>query len=248
MTSPLLSLKNIFLKVPERKTPILDDLSLDIFPGEFVVLLGSNGCGKSSLLKVINGLALPSSGTVDLGEQSLLQDSLSKRAKSIITLTQDLTMSTFSDLTLLENCLIALHRNARTAFSIPSKKEKKKVKLYLEEYAPNLCSKLELPISKLSGGERQTLALIMNLWSSPSLLLLDEHTSALDPIIAKKLMELTEKRVQQQKTTTLITTHNIEDALLYGTRIIAMKQGRVLRDIPYEEKKSLTKEEILSFY
>ncbi|MES2198708.1 MAG: ATP-binding cassette domain-containing protein [Chlamydiota bacterium] len=248
MNSPLLSLTKVSLKVPSKETPILNDLSLDVFPGEFIVLLGSNGCGKSSLLKIINGLFSPTSGSLLFQGKNLLERSLTQRSKSIVTLTQDLNLSTFSDLTVLENCLIALQRNKTTSLSFSSKKEQRKIKTHLHDYNPNLSKKLQAPVSTLSGGERQTLALAMNLWSTPSLLLLDEHTSALDPHMAKKLMHLTHETACRHQVTTLVATHNLEDALNYGTRLIAMSQGKIVVDIPYEEKKCLTREKLLTLY
>ncbi|MBS0627890.1 MAG: ATP-binding cassette domain-containing protein [Verrucomicrobia bacterium] len=248
MNHPLLSLTEISLKVPSKETPILDNLSLDIFRGEFIILLGSNGCGKSSLLKVVNGLSTPTSGSLYFKKENLLQKSLTQRSKSIVTLTQDLNLSTFSDLTVLENCLIALHRNKLTSFSFSSKEKQKKIKAYLEIYNPNLAEKLAMPVSSLSGGERQTLALAMNLWISPSLLLLDEHTSALDPYMAKKLMHLTHEITERQQVTTVVATHNLDDALTYGTRLIVMKQGKIILDVPHEEKRKLTYEMLLSLY
>ena len=101
MNQPFLSLTEISLKIPLKKTPILDNISLRVFLGEFIILLGSNGSGKSSLLKIINGLFIPTSGTIDFQQENLLQKSLSKRSKSLVTLTQDLNLSTFSDLTVL---------------------------------------------------------------------------------------------------------------------------------------------------
>lgn len=248
MNYPLLSLTEISLKVSSKEMPILDNLSLNVFPGEFIILLGSNGCGKSSLLKVINGLFSPTSGTLHFEKKNLLLKSLTQRSKSIVTLTQDLNLSTFSDLTVLENCLIALHRNKPTSFSFFSKEKQKKIKTYLHSYNPNLAEKLEMDVSTLSGGERQTLALAMNLWTMPSLLLLDEHTSALDPHMAKKLMYLTHQTAKEQQVTTLVATHNLDDALTYGTRLIVMSQGKIILDIPHEEKKKLTPEKLLAVY
>lgn len=248
MNRPLLSFNKVSLKVPSKETPILSDLSLDIFPGEFVLLLGSNGSGKSSLLKTINGLFSPSSGSLFFQDKDLAKSSLTQRSKSIVTLTQDLNLSTFSDLTVLENCLIALHRNKIIHPLFPSKEEHKKIKIHLHSYSPTLSEKLKAPVSTLSGGERQTLALAMNLWIPPSLLLLDEHTSALDPHMAKKLMNLTHETARNQKITTLVATHNLDDALNYGTRLIAMKYGTIILDISQKEKKELTREKLLSIY
>lgn len=248
MNHPLLSLTKVSLKVPSKETPIIHDLSLDVFSGEFIILLGSNGCGKSSLLKIINGLFFPTSGKISFQGENLLELSLPQRSQSIVTLTQDLNLSTFSDLSVLENCLIALQRNKTTSISFSSKEEKKKIKDHLHDYNPNLSEKLGVPVSTLSGGERQTLALAMNLWNAPSLLLLDEHTSALDPHMAKKLMSITHETTRKQKITTLMATHNLADALTCGTRLIVMSQGEIVLDVSNEEKRQLTRETLLSLY
>jgi putative tryptophan/tyrosine transport system ATP-binding protein len=243
----LLSFEKVSLNVPFKESSIFKNLSLDIHAGEFVMLLGGNGSGKSSLIKMINGLAVPSSGSVVFEDRDLLKLSISNRSKKIITLTQDLNLSTFSALTILENCMIALMRT--TPFCFPSSfRGEMEVKEYLASYNVNLCDKLHLPVSSLSGGERQTLALALSIWNLPKLLLLDEHTSALDPHIAKKMMDLTERVIQEKGITTLVVTHSLSDALRYGSRLIVLKQGEVALDVKEEEKKALTQEALLKLY
>lgn len=241
---PLLSIKKMSLSVSTKETPILDDISLDIHPGEFVILLGSNGSGKSSLIKMINGLSVPTSGTVSLLGVDITKQPIHQRAQSMITLTQDLNLSTFSELTVLENCLIALHRNR----GVSPKKEREQVRHYLATYSAKLSEALDEPVTSLSGGERQTLALAMSLYQTPSLLLLDEHTSALDPAMADKLMALTSQAAQNKSITTLMTTHNLQDALRYGTRLIVMRHGKLIHDFKAPEKAALTQSDLLAFY
>ena len=173
---------------------------------------------------------------------------ISSRAQSIITLTQDLNLSTFSEMTVLENCLISMERKRRFSFALSTKKERERIAKYLGEFNENLVDKLNDPISSLSGGERQTVAFAMSLWSFPSLLLLDEHTSALDPYMAKKLMHLTHEKALQQGITTVMTTHQLDDALQYGNRLIIMRQGKIALDVRSSEKQKLTKNDLLSYY
>ena len=243
-----LSLKNISLSIHSKERPILENLSLKIYQSDFVILLGSNGSGKSSLIKVINGLSKPTSGTIYLEDIDIANQPIHKRAQSITTLTQDLNLSTFYHLTVLENCLIALHRNKRVSFAISVKKMREQISCYLASYSPKISAALDEQVCSLSGGERQTLALAMTLYKTPSLLLLDEHTSALDPAMASKLMDLTSKITQEQSITTLMTTHNLDDALGYGNRLIVMRHGKLLHDFQEQEKKALTRADLMSFY
>jgi putative ABC transport system ATP-binding protein len=242
----LLTFENVSFSVPLKEKPILDGISLSIRSGDFIVILGSNGSGKSSLLKAINGLIAPTSGKI-LFQGNPLPASLSKRSRSIATLTQDLNLSTFSQLTVLENCLIALERRRRFSFSLSVKKERTKIISALSQYSQKLADSIDEPISSLSGGERQMVAFAMSVWNPPSLLLLDEHTSALDPQMDAKLMELTHRFACAKQVTTLMSTHNLDHAL-YGNRLLAMKQGKVVMDVCGPEKELLTREEILKIY
>lgn len=143
---------------------------------------------------------------------------------------------------------MAMHRNQRTSLSISIKKERDIIRSYLEGYNPKLCNRLHEPITTLSGGERQTLAFAMSLWGAPQLLLLDEHTSALDPQMSQKLMHLTNEVVRLRQVTTIVATHHLEDALQYGNRLIAMNKGRIILDLNLADKSRLTREDLLSIY
>lgn len=242
----ILSLQNILLHIPTRERPILDNICLDLHSDDFIILLGSNGSGKSSLLKLINGHLLPSKGDILLHGQSIVKKPIYKRAQSIATLSQDLSISTFGHLSVLDNCKIAMYRY--NTFSLSRSQEKAKISAYLSSFHPHLQEKLHQRTACLSGGERQALALAMALCHTPSFLLLDEHTSALDPGMAEKILHLTHTKIMEKKIPTIMTTHRLEDGLLYGNRIIALDQGRVVLDVSKEEKRALTYEKLRSLY
>jgi len=240
--SPLLSLNKVIFRVPGVEKAILNNLSLNLYSGDFLVILGSNGSGKSSLIKTINGLCKPQSGTLILNGEDITKQRVEQIAKNITTLTQDLNFSTFHDMTVFENCVCAALKNS----SFP---DKTSIKEHLEKYHPALPQKLEERVSSLSGGERQCLALAMCLYSTPQLLLLDEHTSALDPKIGKQIMEITHNQaIQFPSLSVIMTTHNLHDALQYGNRLIVLRDGGIVFDVSGEEKNKLTKSDLLAFY
>lgn len=240
----MLSFQNASLEEGSPKRQILSKISFDIFPGDFILLLGSNGSGKSSLIKLINGLCHPSQGDLFLDGRSLGKRSVHERSRSIVTLTQDLNLATFSDLTVFENCIIALHRT-KTIFSPFRRIDRENFfAAHLGRFHSSLPKRLHAKTGSLSGGERQILAFALTLFSKPKLLLLDEHTSALDPEMAEKLMEITDSSILENRTTALMTTHNLDHALRYGNRTIALKQGKIIMDT----RKKLSRTELLAFY
>lgn len=238
----LLYLNTITFCIPGVERAILKNVSLMLHPGDFLVILGSNGSGKSSLIKCVNGLNKPQSGTIALSGVDVSKYGVEKIAKNVTTLTQDLNFSTFSDMTVFENCVCAaLKENA-----FP---EKVSIEEYLGKFHPALSKKLGERVSSLSGGERQCLALAMCLYTSPKLLLLDEHTSALDPKVGRQIMEITHDQViKHPDLSVMMTTHNLEDALKYGNRLIVLHEGEILFEATSEEKNKLTKSDLLAFY
>lgn len=229
----ILSLSNISFSIDETK--IIDGMNLHIKHGDVVMLIGSNGSGKSTLLKLISGALHPSAGEIHFEDQ-LLPHSIRKRAQSIATINQDPNCTTFSELTVYENYLIqkkGLYAHAKE---------------YLVNFHPQLPDRLHTPAGKLSGGERQALALALCLLRDPKLLLLDEHTSALDPESSCRLMAITAQAVTKHRVASLICTHNLSDALQYGNRLIALKKGKIILDAAHDEKKDLKKEDLLKLY
>lgn len=217
--TPILEIQNLTITLSELCPPILDNISLKIYPGDFVILLGSNGSGKSSLIKAING-SIKYDGNIILNGQTINNQKIETLAKEIATLNQDLNLSTFSEMTVLENCLLAaISKKQKIPLNLPE---------YLEQFNYKLPQKLHQLVKRLSGGEKQALALAMAAMSTPKLLLLDEHTSALDPKTAQHIAELTYKMAVRNNLTTIMTTHNLNHAVNYGNHIIALKNGKVI--------------------
>jgi putative tryptophan/tyrosine transport system ATP-binding protein len=240
--TPLLSLKNLTFSIPSVERALLKHINLKLYPRDFLIILGSNGSGKSSLIKCINGLYTPQKGIITLNGTNITNLKIDKIAKTVTTLTQDLNFSTFYDMTLFENCVCANLKKK----SFP---QKQSIKEYLGKFHSALPEKLEEHVSSLSGGERQCLALAMCLYSTPELLLLDEHTSALDPKVGKKIMEITHHQVTQRPNlSVMMTTHNLDDALKYGNRLIILHEGEIIFEATNEEKNKLTKSDLLAFY
>lgn len=231
----LLDVKNLSLKIPGLDKPILNNINYQVAKGDFVIILGSNGSGKSSLLKLIDHRYQPTSGKI-----------LTEKSKSdVITLTQNTNESLFGSLTLLENYLLVKQRHESKLFAIASKQEREFFANYLIEFNPNLSTKLDQIVDRLSGGEKQALALALSVLYPPKILLLDEHTSALDPKSGQDLMALTHKIATAHHITCMLTTHDLDIALQYGNRILALRHGEVYKMIEGEEKKRLTQKDLL---
>lgn len=239
-SASIAELRDVSFSVAERARAILSSISLQVNQGEFIVVVGPNGSGKSSLLKQFNGLFRPSKGNVFIKGKNQVKNPLHKIADLVVTLTQDLSMSTFSELTVYENLTLAeLGAKDRGA-----KKQKRFAKV-LNDYNPNLASKLNTSVGSLSGGEKQALALCMAMLRNPQLLLLDEHTSALDPTADVHIMSLTSKLIEEKNITALMVTHDISQALKVGTRLIAMNEGQIVLDVSGQQKQQLCEQDLL---
>lgn len=227
----------------------LNDLSLTIKDGEFVTVIGGNGAGKSTLLNAVCG-----TWKVDCGE--ILIDGINvtkmpdyKRAKFLGRVFQDPMMGTAADMEIEENLALAFRRGkSRGLKSGITANEREYYKMLLKELDLGLETRLKTKIGLLSGGQRQTITLLMAAMKNPKLLLLDEHTAALDPKTAAKVLDITRKIVTENKLTTLMITHNMKDAIKYGDRLIMLYDGRVAFDVSGEEKKNLTVEQLLELF
>jgi putative ABC transport system ATP-binding protein len=243
---PLMELKDISLTLGSEKKLILQNISLDIYYHDFIILLGGNGSGKSSLLKCLD-LSLPvTQGEIYFKGTSIPKLPKNKYSREVVTLGQDLESSLFYDLTVYENILIREMQFQRYIFQ--KARPQDFYREYLDQFNQNLFQKLGTQVRKLSGGERQSLALGLSLLHPPAVLLLDEHTSALDPHRADVIMKLTNHHIQKSDITTIMTTHELDQALKYGNRLIALKEGQLIFDVQGEDKKRLSLEDLENLY
>ncbi|MBA3661466.1 MAG: ATP-binding cassette domain-containing protein [Gammaproteobacteria bacterium] len=233
----ILMLDQLCFQFPEREYPAVSHLDLTIERGDFVILLGSNGSGKSTLLKLLNRTHTPPKNKIHFAGRCVTQYALNKYAKQVSLLTQNCSESLFNSLTLYENYLLHSQGN-------PLKPEA--LQHYLHDFNPNLCKKLNCLTTALSGGEKQAFALAMCLSIPPQLLLLDEHTSALDPKTSQQIMMLTARKIKEHHITCILTTHDLDIALTYGNKIIVLAEGKMLTTFSYDEKQQLTKEKLLA--
>jgi len=227
----------------------LVDLSLHLNPGDFVTVIGGNGAGKSTLMNTVSGAYCVDEGKVLIDGVDVTHLPEHRRAKYIGRVFQDPMMGTAATMQIEENLALAARRGKfrglRTGIS---KKERAAYKERLAILGLGLEDRLTAKVGLLSGGQRQALTLLMATLQKPKLLLLDEHTAALDPKTAAKVLEATQKIVQKDNLTTLMITHNMRDAIAYGNRLIMMCDGRIVVDVSGEEKKNLTVEQLLNLF
>ena len=230
--------------ITEKKA--LKDISLTLHEGDFVTIIGGNGAGKSTMLNMIAGVYPIDSGRIILdGEDISLQPEY-KRARHIGRVFQDPMMGTAADMEIQENLAFAYRRGKPRGLGWGVKKEEKEgLKKALARLGLGLEDRMNNKVGLLSGGQRQALTLLMATMKKPKLLLLDEHTAALDPKTAKAVLDLTKEIVEEDKLTALMVTHNMRDAIAIGNRLIMMHEGRIIYDVRGEEKMNLTVEDLL---
>ena len=228
---------------------VLKGLDLTVEEGDFISVIGGNGAGKSTLMNILAGGLQVDQGDILLEGKSIKQTSVRKRAKDIARVFQDPKMGTASRLTIEENMAIAKKRGARRSLSWGVKeKDREEFKTALKELNIGLENRLQVDTQYLSGGQRQALTLVMAALVKPKLLLLDEHTAALDPKTSEMVMELTQKIVESHDLTTLMITHDMNHAIAYGNRLIMLYQGKIVVDVKGEEKKNLTVEDLMRLF
>ena len=233
--------------VNERKA--LDHVSLHLDRGEFVCVLGTNGAGKSTLLNAVSGTLSADSGTITLDGMDLTRQPEHKRARYIGRLFQDPMKGTAPDMSIVENLGLAYSRGKRMTLSRAiHKKDRQLFHDRLSHLGLGLEDRMNQPVGLLSGGQRQALTLLMATIVTPKLLLLDEHTAALDPNTAAQVMKLTDQIIHENQITTLMITHNLRQALEYGTKTLIMNEGKIVRVLEGEEKKQTSVEELLQMY
>ena len=234
--------------VNEKKALCGIDLHLDA--GDFVTILGSNGAGKSTLFGAIAGSFRPDTGTVVLDGQDITSLPDYKRSKFIGRLFQDPLRGTAPSMTIEENLALAYLRagHARSPFSTITKKDRQEFRERLAMLDLGLEDRMNHPVGLLSGGQRQALTLLMATLVTPKLLLLDEHTAALDPATAEKVLALTQKIVAENNITCLMITHNVPSALRLGNKTIMMKDGRIVLELAGKQRETMTPEDLLKAF
>jgi putative tryptophan/tyrosine transport system ATP-binding protein len=231
---------------PDEKIA-LDWTNLQLKEGDFVTVIGSNGAGKSTLMNVISGVLIPDAGSVDIAGKDVTFLPEHKRAKLIGRVFQDPMAGTAPNMTIEENLAMAYSRNkTRTLRKGVTKKRKDYFREVLQSLNLGLENRLSAKVGLLSGGERQALSLLMATFTEPKILLLDEHTAALDPARAELITNLTKEIVEKYNLTTLMVTHNMQQALDLGNRLIMMDKGQIILEVNEQEKENLTIEQLLN--
>ncbi len=262
-TKTMLEIKNLsktFNQGTANEKKALKNINLTLDTGDFVTIIGSNGAGKSTLFNAICGNFYPDNGQILLNNQNIVGKTDYQRAYDIGRLFQDPMKGTAPSMTIEENLALAYGRKnkkhlfskgdskSRTSFFALNKRDITYFRELLETLELGLENRMKVKVGGLSGGQRQAVSLLMSTISSPKLLLLDEHTAALDPETAVKILKITTKIVEKENITTMMITHDIKAALSLGNRTIMMDEGEILFDINGKDRANLTAEELLTYY
>ncbi len=240
------NLSKCFYKGTENENIVFNNFNLNINQGECTAILGSNGCGKSTLFNIISGILSQDSGDIILSDININNLKENERSKYIGRVHQDPSMGVSPSLTILEN--ISLSDKKGQKFSLKPLVNKNRIEEYVNKLKTldlGLENKLNTEVKFLSGGQRQSLSLLMATFKKPELLLLDEHTAALDPKTSKLIMDKTQELIKTHKITTMMISHNIRDAIKYSDRLIMLKKGEVVLDVRNGE---ITEKEIIKIY
>lgn len=250
----MLEIQNIsktFEKGTVNEHVAIKDLSLKLNDGEFVTIVGSNGAGKSTLFNAICGSFMVDEGHILLDEEDITYKSEHQRARMIGRVFQDPMKGTAPNMTIEENLALAYTRAGKRSTPFSRAITKKKVEFFrenLSRYNMGIEDRMRTKIGLLSGGQRQVVTLLMCTLSIPKLLLLDEHTAALDPATAEKVMEITKTIVSENNITTMMITHNLKQSLTTGTRTIMLDSGEIILDISGEERDGMTMDDMIKMY
>jgi putative tryptophan/tyrosine transport system ATP-binding protein len=232
-----------------NETRVFDDFSLTIEEGDFITVIGSNGAGKSTLLNLISGDLEIDSGNLIYEGEDVGKTTNFERAKYMSRVFQDPSMGVSPSMTILENLSMAWNKNNRNPFSKGIRtKQREYFKEILKECELGLEDMLDKQVNHLSGGQKQALSLIMAIIHQPKILLLDEHTAALDPNTAHKILEITERLVRRDSVTTMMITHNMNDAIKYGNRLLMLDKGKIILDLDSDEKQKMTSEKLIEHF
>ncbi len=252
MTKPILEINNattVVNKGTSSETQILKDLNLTINEGDFITIVGANGAGKSTLFNIIGGNLSLDSGQILLHGQDISKESEESRTRFLSRVFQDPKLGTAPRMTVAENLLLAKKRG--DSHGLRSRKLKQQLP-ELTEFAGKMKNGLEKRMNtatgNLSGGQRQSLSFLMATLKKPDILLLDEHTAALDPKTSRQLLITTDERIREDHLTALMITHHLEDALTYGNRLIVLTDGKIVADLTGNDKAALTSEKLYSYF
>ncbi|MBQ7866259.1 MAG: ATP-binding cassette domain-containing protein [Clostridia bacterium] len=243
------SISKVYNPCTVHETLLFQDFSLSIEDHSFVTVVGSNGSGKTSMLNILCGTIPVESGHILIGGQDITKMKEFKRYRRMGRVYQDPAKGTCPTMTILEN--LSMADNKGKPYGLTRGTNKARIQAYKDMLAPlglGLEDKLGVPVGNLSGGQRQTLALLMATMTPIDFLILDEHTAALDPKTAEIVMELTNKIVREKQLTTLMVTHNLRHAVEYGDRLLMMHQGQIVLDKGGEEKKNTKVDDLLSIF
>ena len=246
----LTGIKKTFAPGTVNEKTALDGVDLHLAHGDFVTVLGSNGAGKSTLFSVVAGSTAPTAGTVVLDGRDITALPDYKRSKFIGRLFQDPLKGTAPNMTIEENLALAFLRSSEktSMFSMVSAADRKKFRDQLSRLGLGLEDRMDSPVGLLSGGQRQALTLLMATLVTPKLLLLDEHTAALDPATAEKVLELTQTIVAENNITCMMITHDITAALRLGNRTVIMNAGKIAGELSGADRKDMTEEQLLEVF
>ena len=245
----LTNIDKIYNKGTVNETQLFNKFNMEVKQNEFLSIIGSNGSGKTSMLNIICGSMPIDGGDITINGKSIVKMKDFQRYKKIGRVYQDPSMGTCASMTILEN--MSLADNKGKMFGLSSGTNKKKVNYYkelLSQLNLGLEDKLGVKVGLLSGGQRQAMALLMSVMTPIDILILDEHTAALDPKTAEIIMELTDKVVREKNLTTIMVTHNLMFALKYGNRLVMMHEGNAVMDLNAEEKKNANTDDFLELF
>ncbi len=240
------SISKGFNKGTINETNIFNNFNLEINKGDFITIVGSNGAGKSTLLNIISGALELDSGNILLEEKDITNLKEHKKSRFISRVFQDPTKGTSPSMTILENLSLADNKGSSFGLSLGVNKKKiEEFKNHLSILNLGLEDKINTKVGMLSGGQRQALSLLMATLNTPKILLLDEHTAALDPKTSETIINLTNSIVKEKNITTIMITHNLNHAIEFGNRLLMMHRGEIILDMREMEKNNLTKNDLI---
>ncbi|MCF8077598.1 MAG: ATP-binding cassette domain-containing protein [Desulfotignum sp.] len=232
---------------PGEKT-VIRNLSLTADPGDVITIIGSNGAGKTTLFNLISGAVFPSAGEIRMKDRKVTFEPEYRRAMHIGRIFQDPLAGTASNMTIEDNMMITAKKGFRWPKISLNRAMRQKFADLVKTLDMGLETRMKANVSSLSGGQRQALTLLMTVLSGPDILLLDEHTAALDPSNAAMVMEQTQRVIQERSLTTLMVTHNMNHAIAFGNRLIMMDAGEIIVDVKGVEKQDLTREALIQMF